>query len=289
MKARNSSGVETSLPTSPISPPIEIVTPFGSRARMKRVKRAAFSKFCRCWRASVGWDMSTSVDVSMSMFRKPAGIASSMSASMARLSAPASVANFFAFIWKWSPWMKTEPRCPSLIAAGDLEDEGAHVARLRRAEDGARGIVREHAEVDGRRREPARLSAPHRHVELLDGGGQNAESRGGLPDAETRLVAPRGVGVEDGASHESVDRAVPKAGGIPLHLCQDVLDGHGSLQEPRDSIWKTDCSGTTTRGRSPSGPARTRARARNRLVRRPRPARRRGRRRPRPGGAGPSP
>ena len=78
------------------------------------------------------------------------------------------------------------------LAPGDLEDEGAHVARLRRAEDGARGVVREHAEVDGRRREPAGLSAPHRDVELLDGGGQDAESRRGLPDGETRLVALRG-------------------------------------------------------------------------------------------------
>ena len=249
MKARNSSGVETSLPTSPISPPIEIVTPFGSRARMKRVKCAAFSKFCRCWRASVGWDMSTSVEVSMSMFRKPAGIASSMSASMARLLG-AGVRGELLRVHLEVVALDEDGTSMSFLdrggqndrdvlagalvgvahlAAGDLEDEGAHVARLRRAEDGARGVVREHAEVDGRRREPARLSAPHRHVELLDGGRKNAESRSGLPDGETRLVAPRGVGLEDGAPHESIDRAIPKAGWIPLHLCQDVLDGHDGL------------------------------------------------------------
>src|SRR5438552_906817 len=54
MKARNSSGEETSFPTSPISPPIETVSSFGSCSRMKRVKWAAFSGFARWCSASPG-------------------------------------------------------------------------------------------------------------------------------------------------------------------------------------------------------------------------------------------
>ncbi len=189
----------------------------------------------------------------MSMFRKPAGIASSISASMARLSASGSAAILLRVHLEVVALDEDRASMSFLdrggqhggdvlaralvgvahLAAGDLEDEGAHVARLRRTEDRACGVVREHAEVDRRRREPAGLPAPHRGVELLDGGGQDAESRGGLPDGEARLVALRGVGLEDGAPHESLDRAIPKAGWIPFHLCQNVLDGHDGLPKTR--------------------------------------------------------
>ena len=52
---------------SAASPPIEIVTPAGSRSRMKRVRVAQSSKFFFCWSWSFGRERSTRVDVSMSM------------------------------------------------------------------------------------------------------------------------------------------------------------------------------------------------------------------------------
>ena len=99
MYARNSSGVEFSLPTSPISPPTEIGIPFGSRSRMYFVNRAHSVALTSCCASSVGFERSTSVDVSMSICRKPAGIASSMSAWMAAISLSADSAIFFGFVW----------------------------------------------------------------------------------------------------------------------------------------------------------------------------------------------
>ncbi len=42
-----------------------------------------------------------------------------------------------------------------------------------------------------------------------------------------------GVGCEDGASHEGVDRALPEPGRIALQLFQDFLDGHDGLPTMR--------------------------------------------------------
>ena len=70
-----------------------------------------------CCASSVGFERSTSVDVSMSIWRKPAGIASSISASIALTSLSAFSFIFFGFVWKWSPWMKKGPCHPSRIAA----------------------------------------------------------------------------------------------------------------------------------------------------------------------------
>ena len=43
-----------------------------------------------------------------------------MSISIALSSGFGSAANFFALTWKWSPWMKTGPACPSRIAAPSM-------------------------------------------------------------------------------------------------------------------------------------------------------------------------
>ena len=59
--------------------------------------------------------------------------------------------------------------------------------------------------------------------------GRMPRRRGGLPDGETRLVALRDVGLEDGAAGRARRSCGPKAGRIALHLFQDVLDGHDGL------------------------------------------------------------
>ena len=87
------------MPTSPISPPIEIGIARGSRSRMNRVKRAESSALTRCCSSRVGCERSTSVEVSMSIWKKPAGIASSIRASMAAISFSGSSFIFFGLVW----------------------------------------------------------------------------------------------------------------------------------------------------------------------------------------------
>ena len=66
-KAVNSSAVEFLPPTSPISPPTETVTPWGSCLRMNAVTSAQTRLLSACCSACVGLDRSTSVEVSTSM------------------------------------------------------------------------------------------------------------------------------------------------------------------------------------------------------------------------------
>jgi len=87
------------LPTSPISPPTEIGISLGSRDRMNFVRRAEISEFCRCCSASVGCERSTSVEVSMSIWKNPAGMASSIRASIAATSFSALSFIFFGLVW----------------------------------------------------------------------------------------------------------------------------------------------------------------------------------------------
>ena len=117
MKASNSSGVEFLPPTSPISPPTEIVTPSGSCARMKAVSSAHTSPFFCCCASCPGWERSTRVELSTSMLKKPAWMPSTVNVLTASTSAAGSAAYFFAFIWKWSPWRNSGPRQPSRRAA----------------------------------------------------------------------------------------------------------------------------------------------------------------------------
>jgi len=54
-------------PTSPISPPMDVTTPGGSVCRMNAAKSAARLTLTSCCSASVAFERSTSVEVSMSM------------------------------------------------------------------------------------------------------------------------------------------------------------------------------------------------------------------------------
>ena len=63
----SSSTVLLYLPTSPISPPIEIVTPCGSIWRPAWPAQPSRVKFWNCWSASVSGSSVTRVQVSMSM------------------------------------------------------------------------------------------------------------------------------------------------------------------------------------------------------------------------------
>jgi len=67
MKARSSVSVEFLPPTSPISPPTEMVMPFGSSPRMKAVSSAQRRVFSACCSGMVALLKSTSVLVSTSM------------------------------------------------------------------------------------------------------------------------------------------------------------------------------------------------------------------------------
>ena len=87
---------------------------------MNFVKRAQRVALTSCCASSVGFERSTSVDVSMSIWKKPAGIASSMSASIAPISCSGACFIFFGFVWKWSPWRKNGPVHSSRIAAASM-------------------------------------------------------------------------------------------------------------------------------------------------------------------------
>ena len=109
------------------------------------------------------------------------------------------------------------------LAAGDLEDERADVVLLRRAEDRARRVVREHPDVDGGGREAAGLAAPDRHVEVVNRRGEDAVRRRGGPDGVTRFVALRDIALEDGLPDEGVDSRAAKGGRVSPGVLRDLL------------------------------------------------------------------
>ena len=56
----------------------------------------------------------------MSMFRKPAAIASRVRSLMPSISVPGSDVHLVALNWKWSPWRKTGVDQPSRMAAARM-------------------------------------------------------------------------------------------------------------------------------------------------------------------------
>jgi hypothetical protein len=75
------------------------------------------------------------------------------------------------------------------FGAGDLEDERASVQFPGGADDGAGRVVRHRTHVDRRNREPARLAAAHRHIEVVDRCGADASFRRQGPEREPRDAA----------------------------------------------------------------------------------------------------
>ena len=91
------------------------------------------------------------------------------------------------------------------LGSRDLEDERTRIQLLRRADDGARGVVRHRPHVHRRHGEPAGFAASHGHVEIVNRCGTNARGRGGDPDVESRRSAKlRGL-AEHRRPHESID------------------------------------------------------------------------------------
>jgi hypothetical protein len=168
MKACSSSGVEFSVPTSPISPPMEIVTPLGlERAHVarqldgRRVVRALLRVVVGLREVDERGRVHVDV-VEAGVDRLDGELLDGVT------SVTGSTAHFLAFTWKWSPWMNTGPAEAlaqrggdghahvlgrALLGVGDLrardlEDEGAGVEPVGRAEDRAHGVVRRRAHVD---------------------------------------------------------------------------------------------------------------------------------------------
>ncbi len=112
--------MELAFPTSPISPPMLTVTPSGSMVRISAVSSTLLAALTRCSSAGVGWERSTSVELSMSMFRKPAATASLVSCLSPSSSAPGSAAHLVALNWKWSPCRKTGPTHSDRMAAARM-------------------------------------------------------------------------------------------------------------------------------------------------------------------------
>ena len=108
------------MPTSPISPPMLMVTPSACSSRISRVNDAVLSALTCCCSVTVGSDRSTSVDESMSMLQKPAAIASRVRSRRPSISAAGSVDHFVALNWKWSPCRKTGPGQRSRMAAARM-------------------------------------------------------------------------------------------------------------------------------------------------------------------------
>ena len=103
IKALRSSTVLFLLPTSPISPPTEIVIPSGSRLRMNLVISAVTQQFFSCCSSRVSLSKSTRVEASMSMFKNPAFIESRIKFLIAFTSFSGSELYLPRLAWKWSP------------------------------------------------------------------------------------------------------------------------------------------------------------------------------------------
>ena len=97
-----------------------IVTPSGWMKRISSVSSAVFAALTRCSSSTVGCERSTSVLLSMSMFRNPAATASLVSCLRPLISSPGSAAHLVALNWKWSPCRKTGPTQPERMAAARM-------------------------------------------------------------------------------------------------------------------------------------------------------------------------
>ena len=115
------------------------------------------------------------------------------------------------------------------LAAGDLEDDGPRPARQRRPEDRARGVVGQHPDVDGRDGEAAALAAAARQVEVVDGGRPRPGDLPQLPEEPAGRLALR-LAPEDRLAHQEVGGGPAQRRGVgELDAAGD--QGHGAAEE----------------------------------------------------------
>ncbi len=197
---------------------------------MNFVKRAQSVALTSCCASSVGFERSTSVEVSMSIWRKPAGMASSIEALDRRDFLLGSVLHLLRVRLEVVA-LKEEGTLPLFadrrrehhggvlgrtllrvahLAAGDLEDERADLELPGGAHGGPSGVVGHHPDVDRGDREAGHLAPAPRLVERENRGRQDAERFGRLTDGVPRGLARVG-GSEDGRPDQGVDHVRPEA------------------------------------------------------------------------------
>ena len=213
-------------PTSPISPPTDTVTPFGSCCRMNAAKSAASVTLTSCCSSSVGLlevDQRRGVDVDVV---EPGGdlLPDERPQRVELLVALGAVELLGVGL---DVVALDEDRAAEALAqrrgqhdrgvlvrallgvadlgARDLEDERAGLERLRRPDDGARRVVGHRADVDRRHGEAAGLAAAHRHVQIVNRRGPDARRRRQRSDHPAGRAADLGVGAERRRPRELVD------------------------------------------------------------------------------------
>ena len=124
------------------------------------------------------------------------------------------------------------------LRARDLEDEGAGIELLRRADDRARGVVRHRAHVDRGHREPARLAAAHRDVQIVNRCRPDARGRSERPHRPSGSTPDLGVGAEGRGPRQLVDNvARRRARHVDvLHLLHGLIHKGSSFNSSQPPI-----------------------------------------------------
>ena len=238
-----------------------MATPSGCRSRISSVSSTVLAALTACCAATSGCDRSTSVLLSMSMFRKPALIASRVRSFRPAISASGSSRHLVALNWKWSPCRKTGPcqsdrraaaRITAVYSAGrwsvyaisDLAISNT-TAPASRFDGGGKGLsggqVRRCADVDGRGSEigGVELAAPARQVQLVDAGRWAAERLAGRPDHPAAGIPRCFIAVEDGLEGQLVHQLATERGRI-RHLQAIAVDAGRRAQAGEQQVGGLD-------------------------------------------------
>ena len=113
-----------------------------------------------------------------------------------------------------------------LLAAGQLEDDRAHIGLLGGLEDGARHVERLGTDVDRGHGEPGHLAAAACRVQLLDAGRTGAELLARLPDQPLGGGRRRLVGREGRGPGKVADAGVAEAGLVVDDQAVAIEVGH---------------------------------------------------------------